>query len=46
VHGESITVTVSLRHPLVVLSLFGLGPVKVTGTATATAIQGITGAEQ
>lgn len=46
VQGDSVTVTVSIRHPLAVLSLFGLGPVTVTGTATATAVQGIDGAPQ
>jgi hypothetical protein len=44
VAGDSVTVTVSVRHPLAVLSMFGLGPVTVTGRATATATQGITGA--
>lgn len=46
VQGDSVTVMVSLRHSLAVLSVFGLGPVTVTGTATATAVQGIVGADQ
>ncbi len=45
INGNSVTVKVSLRHPLAVLSMFGVGPVSVSGTATATATRGITGAE-
>ena len=44
VSGDQVTVTVSLRHPLAVLSAVGVGPVTVTGTSTATATQGVTGA--
>lgn len=44
VGGNSVTVTVTVRHSLAVLSMFGLGPVTITGRATATATQGILGA--
>jgi Flp pilus assembly protein TadG len=44
--GDAVTVTVSLRHPLAVLSVVGIGPVTVSGTATATATQGINGGGQ
>jgi Flp pilus assembly protein TadG len=43
VSGDAVTVTVSMRHPLAVLSALGLGPVTVSGTATATAVQGVEG---
>lgn len=46
VQGADVTVTVTLRHPLTVLSLLGLGPVAVSGSATATAVQGVGGAGQ
>lgn len=39
--GNSVTVTVTLRHSLAVLSALGIGPVTVSGKATATATQGI-----
>lgn len=41
VGAESVTVTVSMRHSLAVLSALGLGPVTVSGTATATPVQGV-----
>lgn len=44
--GNSVTVTVSLRRGLAVLSAVGVGPVTVSGTATATATQGINGGGQ
>lgn len=44
VNADSVTVTVSFRHPLAVLSAIGIGPVAISGTATASATQGITGA--
>jgi len=43
VSGSEVTVTVTLRHNLAVLSAFGVGPVTVSGTATATAVQGLEG---
>ena len=44
--GDAVTVTVSQRHSLAVLSVLGIGPVTVSGTATATATQGINGGGQ
>jgi hypothetical protein len=44
VDGDAVTVTASLRHALAVLSAVGVGPVAISGTATASATQGITGA--
>ncbi len=46
VTGNTVTVTVVLRHALAVLSVLGIGPVTVSGTATATATQGINGGGQ
>lgn len=46
VQGENVTVRVTLQHHLALLSLLGLGPVAVTGVATATAVQGVTEANQ
>jgi len=46
VAGDDVTVTVTKRQPLAVLSAFGIGPVTVSGTATATAVQGVDGANQ
>lgn len=43
VGADSVTVTVSMRHDLAVLSALGVGPVTVSGTATATAVQGVGG---
>jgi Flp pilus assembly protein TadG len=43
--GDAVTVTVTLRHTLAVLSVLGIGPVTVSGTATATATQGINGGQ-
>jgi len=43
VQGASVTVTVSRRHSLAILSMLGIGPVTVVGTASATATQGISG---
>ena len=43
VSESEVTVTVTLRHTLAVLSAFGIGPVTVSGTATATAVQGVEG---
>lgn len=44
VSAQSVTVTIDVRHSLAVLSALGLGPVTVSGTATATAVQGVGGA--
>ena len=44
VDGDAVRVTVSFRHPLAILSAVGVGPVAISGTATATATQGVTGA--
>lgn len=44
VGADSVTVTVRMRHNLAVLSALGVGPVMVSGTATATAVQGVGGA--
>jgi len=43
VSESEVTVTVTLRHTLAVLSAFGIGPVTVSGTATSTAVQGVEG---
>jgi Flp pilus assembly protein TadG len=41
--GREVTVKVTRRHTLAVLSVLGVGPITVSGTATATATQGING---
>lgn len=43
VAGDTVTVTVTLEHRMSVLSSFGIGPVTVRGTASATATQGVAG---
>lgn len=42
--GDTVTVTVTVRHHLSVLSAIGIGPVTVRGRASATATVGLTGA--
>lgn len=44
VDGDSVTVTVSFTEPLQVLSIVGMSSKTVTGTSSATALTGITGA--
>ena len=44
VSPDKVTVTVTMRHSLAVLSALGIGPVSVSGTATATPVQGVAGA--
>ena len=44
VADDTVTVTVTVRHRLSILSTLGVGPVTVTGTAGATATQGVAGA--
>jgi len=44
VNGNAVTVTVSFRHPLAILSAVGMGPVAIRGSATATPVEGGPGA--
>ena len=46
VSGAEVTVKVSFTHPLAILSAVGVGPVSVSGTASASAVRGVTGAGQ
>lgn len=46
VTGAQVTVRVSFTHPLAVLSALGVGPVNVSGTASVSAVRGITEAGQ
>lgn len=43
VAGDTVTVTVTMQHRLSVLSVLGIGPVTVRGTASATATEGTAG---
>ena len=46
VTGAEVTVKVSFPHPLAILSALGVRPVTVSGTASASAVRGVTEAGQ
>ena len=41
VEGDQVTVRLEYHQPLIILNAFGVGPVKIEATGTATAVQAV-----